>query len=36
MKMENELQTPKAGSVVKILVEEGTSVEAGTPLVVIE
>lgn len=36
MKMENELRAPKAGTVAQIKVAEGTSVEAGTVLVIIE
>ena len=33
MKMENELRAPKAGRVREVLVSEGQSVDAGTPLV---
>lgn len=36
MKMENELTAPKAGTVIEVAVTEGTSVEAGRLLVVIE
>jgi biotin carboxyl carrier protein len=36
MKMENELRAARAGHVREVLVSEGQSVEAGTPLVVIE
>ncbi|NQW03732.1 MAG: hypothetical protein HQ485_06860 [Acidobacteria bacterium] len=36
MKMENELVAPKAGTVKDVAVTEGTSVEAGRLLVVIE
>jgi biotin carboxyl carrier protein len=36
MKMENELAAPKAGTVKEVSVTEGTSVEAGRLLVVIE
>jgi biotin carboxyl carrier protein len=36
MKMENELRAGRDGTVREILVVEGASVEAGTPLVVIE
>jgi biotin carboxyl carrier protein len=36
MKMENELGAPKAGRVTEIAVVEGTSVEAGRLLIVIE
>ena len=36
MKMENELRSPKAGTVADVKVTEGTSVEAGTVLAVIE
>jgi len=36
MKMENELRSPKDGRVVTVSVTEGTSVEAGRLLVVIE
>ena len=36
MKMENELRAPRAGTVREVLVAPGASVEAGTPLVVIE
>jgi biotin carboxyl carrier protein len=36
MKMENELRSPKAGTVKEVSVTSGTSVEAGRVLVVIE
>ncbi len=36
MKMENELRSPKAGTVREVAVTPGTSVEAGRVLVVIE
>jgi len=36
MKMENELRAGRAGIVREVLVAEGASVEAGTPLLVIE
>jgi biotin carboxyl carrier protein len=36
MKMENELTSPKAGTVKEVLVAEGVSVEAGKLLVVVE
>ncbi len=36
MKMENELRAGRAGVVREVLVAEGASVEAGTPLLVIE
>ena len=36
MKMENELRAGRAGIVREVLVVEGASVEAGTPLLVIE
>ena len=36
MKMENELRSPKAGKVTETRVPEGTSVEAGTTLAVVE
>jgi len=36
MKMENELRSPKAGTVREVSVTTGTSVEAGRVLVVIE
>jgi biotin carboxyl carrier protein len=36
MKMENELKAPKAGVVTAIAAAEGTTVEAGAVLVVIE
>jgi pyruvate carboxylase subunit B len=36
MKMENEIQTPKAGKVLQVLVNVGDPVEDGKPLVVIE
>ena len=36
MKMENELRAARAGVVREVLAKEGASVEAGTPLVVIE
>ena len=35
MKMENELRAGRAGIVREVLVAEGASVDAGTPLVVI-
>ncbi len=35
MKMENELRAGRAGLVREVLVAEGMSVDAGTPLVVI-
>ena len=35
MKMENELRAGRDGVVREVLVEEGASVEAGAPLVVI-
>jgi biotin carboxyl carrier protein len=35
MKMENELRAGRDGVVRDVLVTEGTSVDAGTPLVVI-
>jgi len=36
MKMENELRSPKAGTVSEVNVKEGASVEAGAILVVVE
>jgi biotin carboxyl carrier protein len=36
MKMENELTSPKAGRVKEVAVTEGTSVEAGRLLIVVE
>jgi biotin carboxyl carrier protein len=36
MKMENELRAAAAGRVREVFVSEGQSVEAGTPLVVVE
>jgi biotin carboxyl carrier protein len=36
MKMENELASPRDGTVRRILVEPGRTVEAGDPLLVIE
>jgi biotin carboxyl carrier protein len=36
MKMENELRAPKAGTVVRVDVSEGSSVDAGAVLVLIE
>jgi biotin carboxyl carrier protein len=36
MKMENELASPKAGRVKEVSVTEGTSVEAGRLLVIVE
>jgi len=36
MKMENELRTPKAGTVTDVKVAEGTSVEAGAVLIIVE
>jgi biotin carboxyl carrier protein len=36
MKMENELRAARAGRVREVLVTEGQSVEAGTPLVIVE
>jgi biotin carboxyl carrier protein len=36
MKMENELRALRAGTVRAVLVSEGQSVDAGTPLVVVE
>ena len=35
MKMENEIMAPKAGRVVSVSVQKGTSVESGTLLCVI-
>ena len=35
MKMENEIASPKAGTVAQIIVSKGTVVETGAPLVVI-
>jgi biotin carboxyl carrier protein len=36
MKMENELRSPKAGTVREITVAEGASVEAGAVLAIVE
>ena len=36
MKMENELQTPRAGTVKEVHVREGQTVETGALLVVVE
>ena len=36
MKMENELRSPKAGTVSEVRVAEGASVEAGAILVIVE
>jgi biotin carboxyl carrier protein len=36
MKMENALSAGRAGTVREVLVQEGMSVEAGRPLVVLE
>jgi biotin carboxyl carrier protein len=36
MKMENELRSPKDGRIVDVFITEGTSVEAGRLLVVVE
>jgi len=36
MKMENELRAPRAGTVSEVKVAEGSSVEAGAILVIIE
>jgi biotin carboxyl carrier protein len=36
MKMENELRSPKAGTISEVRVEEGASVEAGAILVIVE
>jgi biotin carboxyl carrier protein len=36
MKMQNELKSPKKGVVVKVLVKEGATVNAGEALVIIE
>jgi biotin carboxyl carrier protein len=36
MKMENELRSPKSGTVTELLVAEGTSVDAGAVLAVVE
>jgi biotin carboxyl carrier protein len=36
MKMENELRSPKAGTIGEVKVTEGTSVEAGAVLLVVE
>jgi biotin carboxyl carrier protein len=36
MKMENELRSPKVGTVSEVRVEEGTLVEAGAILIVVE
>ena len=35
MKMENEIMAPKAGTVTQIVVSKGSTVDTGTPLVVI-
>jgi biotin carboxyl carrier protein len=36
MKMENELRSPRAGTVAEVKAHEGTSVDRGAALVVIE
>lgn len=36
MKMENELKSPKAGTVKEVLIREGATVENGAPLLVVE
>jgi biotin carboxyl carrier protein len=36
MKMQNEIKSPKKGTVQKILVNEGTAVNAGDVLAIIE
>jgi biotin carboxyl carrier protein len=36
MKMENELASPKAGTIKEVAVAEGASVEAGRLLVVVQ
>ena len=36
MKMQNEIKSPKSGSVTAVYVEEGGSIGAGEPMVVIE
>ncbi len=36
MKMENELRSPKAGTISEVRVQEGASVEAGAILVIVE
>ncbi len=36
MKMENELKSPKAGTVTQVTTKEGATVENGSPLVVVE
>ena len=35
MKMENEILAPRDGTVAQILVQKGTSVDTGTPLLVL-
>ncbi len=35
MKMENEIMAPKAGTVTQVLVQKGSTVDTGAPLVVI-
>jgi biotin carboxyl carrier protein len=36
MKMENELKAPRAGKVIEVAAQEGTAVENGAKLVVVE
>jgi biotin carboxyl carrier protein len=36
MKMENELKSPKAGKVTEVQAKEGSTVENGAPLIVVE
>ena len=36
MKMENELKSPKAGTVVEVLAKEGAAVESGAKLIVVD